>query len=96
MNQKLHPRRFKGMSPKMASIVGFVLGERFTDPAIEDMIVTVDGCVLAQHEGDVGFNDFVGAKSDLVRNWNNLLDAAGLTPEERIEAEKLFKAKVHL
>lgn len=93
-NPKLHPRRFKEASPKMVAIVGYILGERFTDPSIEDMIVTVDGFVLAQHEGDIGFNDFMGAESDLVRNWNNYLDAAGLTPEERGEAERLFKEKV--
>jgi len=30
----------------------------------------------------------------LRHNWNRLLDAAGLTPEERREAVRLFNSKV--
>lgn len=36
---KLHPSRFPGMSPMMAAVVGFVLGESFTDPAIAEVVV---------------------------------------------------------
>ena len=34
LSAKLHPSRFPGMSPLMAAIVGFVLGESFTHPEI--------------------------------------------------------------
>jgi len=38
--QKLNPSRFPGMSPMMAPVVGFVLGESFTDPAIAEIVVS--------------------------------------------------------
>ncbi len=34
--------------------------------------------------------------ADLRGNWNRLLDVAGLTPEERREAVRLFVVKVGL
>jgi hypothetical protein len=46
------------------------------------LAITSDGCVLARHDGDIGYNDFIGARSDLERNWNRLLDVAGLTTDE--------------
>src|ERR1035437_136840 len=54
-----------------------------------------DGFVLLEHVGDVGTNDMIGGESDLLRNWNDLLDAAGLTPEERTEAEGAYQSHVH-
>lgn len=41
--------------------------------------VLSDGAVLGMRVGDCGFNEFIGAESDLRRNWTTLLDAAGLT-----------------
>lgn len=35
----------------MAAIVGYILDERFSDPAITELVVTTDGFVLAQTEG---------------------------------------------
>ena len=43
--------------------------------------------------GAVGF-DGMQSLDDLRQNWNRLLDAAGLTPEERREAVRLFTEKV--
>lgn len=51
---KLRPDRFTAMSGKMAAIVGYILDERFSDPAISELVVTSDGFVLAQTEGEVG------------------------------------------
>jgi len=51
---KLRPDRFTAMSGRMAAIVGYILGERFADPAISELVVTSDGFVLAQAEGEVG------------------------------------------
>jgi len=59
--EKLHPKRFDGMSGKMAAIVGYILDEALTNPAINELVVTSDGFVLAQHDGDVGDNDFMGS-----------------------------------
>ena len=97
----LHPRRFPGMSGKMAAIVAYILNrEAMTKPAIADIVVTSDGFVMAQHEGDVGHNDFIGAESDFVRNWKRMLDLTAeakvktLTAELRAEAEALYKQAI--
>jgi hypothetical protein len=93
---KLHPRRFPGMSPKMAALVGYLLGEPFTEPAVSGLHVTSDRMVLAEHKGEVGANDFIGAFSDLQANWNRLLAAADdLTDAERAMAGDIFVEKVH-
>jgi len=93
--EELHPGRFEGMSSKMAAIVGYISDETYTDPAINELVITSDGFVLLEHVGDVGANNFFGEESDLLRNWNNLLDAAGLTPEERTQAEDAYQSHVH-
>ena len=93
--EKLHPGCFVGMSGKMAAIVAYISDEVYTDPAIAELVVTSDGFVLVEHVGEVGANDMIGCESDLLRNWNNLLDVAVLTPEERIEAEAAYQAHVH-
>ena len=93
--QKLNPRRFPNMSPKMAAIVGHILDIEVTDPVIDALFVTSDGFVLAQHSGDCGANDFIGSYSDLRSNWVRLLNATyDLTPGERHQAEIIFASKV--
>lgn len=94
LQRKLNPRRFPGMSSKMAAIVGYILDKKWTEPAIDEMAVTSDGFVMASSEYDVGMNQFIGAVSDLERNWENLLEAADLTFEERRAAEQLFTTRV--
>jgi hypothetical protein len=79
---KLSPDRFSAMSGKMAAIVGYILDEPFSDPAIAEMVVTADGFVLAATEGDVGANDMLGSEADLNRNLLALIEAAGLTEAE--------------
>jgi hypothetical protein len=92
--KKLNPRRFPSMSSKMGAIVGCILGEHFTDPAIAELCVTSDGFLLARRSDDVGFNDFLGNERDLRSNWENLLKVAGLAPEELTEAEELYRKHV--
>jgi hypothetical protein len=79
---KLKPDRFTAMSAKMAAVVGYILDERFSDPAISELVVTSDGFVLAQAEGEVGANEMIGTEADLNRNLLDLIMAAGLTGEE--------------
>jgi len=93
---KLHPSRFTAMSGKMASIVAFIVGEVWTNPALQSLTVTSDGFVLGTRSGDIGANDFIGAKTDLLDNWKNLLTAAGLSEDEKYTASHLFSAKVAL
>ena len=89
----LHPRRFPGMSGRMAAVVGYILGRRWSTPRIAELVVTSDGWVLARNAGHVGFNTIIGTAADLERNWNNLLRAAGLTGEERQEADERYRQR---
>ncbi len=57
------------MSGKMAAIVGYILGESWTEPEIAALSVTSDGFVLTDAE-------FFGEAADLDRNLLNLLVAA--------------------
>jgi len=42
LKSKLKPTRFPGMSPLMAAIVGYVLGESFTTPEISEITVQLN------------------------------------------------------
>ena len=75
---KLRPDRFTEMSGRMAAIVGYILDEAWTEPAIIALSVTSDGFVTTDAE-------FLGEAADLDRNLLNLLVAAGLTDDERAD-----------
>jgi len=94
LTEKLHPRRFTAMSPKMGSIVAYILGQEWVKPQVNSLMVTSDGFVMAQVKGDIGLNHFIGAESDLQRNWKELLHVADLGQDEYTLAEKLFTEKV--
>ena len=87
LTDKLHPNRFSAMSGKMAAIVGYILGESWTEPEIDALSVTSDGFVLTDVE-------FFGEAADLDRNLLNLLVVAELTPAERAEFERLYRKRV--
>jgi hypothetical protein len=91
---KLRPDRFTAMSGKMAAIVGYILDERFSDPAISELVVTTDGFVLAQREGEVGANEMLGEEADLNRNLLMLIEAAGLTEDEVREFGRLQRERI--
>jgi hypothetical protein len=92
--EKLRPDRFSAMSGKMAAIVGYILDERFSDPAISELVVTSDGFVLAQSEGEVGANDMIGEEADLNRNLLSLIEAAGLSEDEIREFGRLQRERI--
>jgi hypothetical protein len=75
----------------MSAIVGCILGQKWTEPSLIAMMETSDGFVLAQGEGDFGFNDFIGSMEDMRRNWDALLDAAMLSKAEKKAADKAFQ-----
>ena len=94
LKKKLNPARFPGMSPFMAAITGYVLGESFTDPEIAELTVSeAENLVYVRKVGGVGF-DGMQSLEDLRNNWNRLIDVAGLTAEERREAVRLFNTRV--
>lgn len=91
---KLHPSRFTEMSPFMAAIVGYVLGESWTTPGIAEITVSEsEDIVYVRRAGSPGFEG-LQSLTDLRNNWNRLLDAADLTAEERREAVRLFSRRV--
>lgn len=92
--EKLRPDRFTAMSGKMAAVVGYILDERFSDPAISELVVTSDGFVLAQTEGEVGANDMIGEETDLNRNLLSLIEAAGLSDDEIREFGRLQRERI--
>jgi hypothetical protein len=109
LRRKLNPKRFPGMSGKMAAIVDFVLGnsgdKRHTIDEIVEITVTSTGQILARVEhyepdgvtfryADIGFDEFIGDQHDFLRNWRNLLDVADLLPEERELAINLLRRRV--
>ena len=91
IKKALHPSRFPGMSMKMAAIVGYIVENKVTSPAIAEMIVTSDGIIMARVEGDIGCNDMLGKIEDFKRNWDKLihLPGTGLTKEEISYLEQL-------
>jgi len=77
LKKKLNPARFPGMSPFMAAIVGFVLGESYTNPAIAEITVSeAENLVYIRKAGGVGF-DGLESLADLRNNWNRLMDVGG-------------------
>ncbi len=68
--------------------------ESYTTPEIAEITVgESDNLVYIRTSGAVGF-DGIQSLEDHRDNWNRLLDAAGLTPEERKEAVALFYSRV--
>jgi hypothetical protein len=79
----LHPRRFTEMSPKMAFIVGAIIGEDWakgprgeTSPG-SHFSITSDGFVICG-------NMFIGAVDEFDKNLEQLEQAAKLNEEQRI------------
>ena len=82
------------MSPVMMAILGYVLGEHYTTPEIDEITVSErENLVYIRAVGEAGFGD-IQSLDDLRNNWNRLMDTAGLSPEERAVAVRLFMAKV--
>ena len=73
------------ISPKGMAIFDALLGiqPRRTDPAIVELVITVDDMLLARHEGDVGFNDVIGPASNLTENALGIARTAEMSEEEK-------------
>ena len=85
--KKLNPNRFTAMSGKMAAIVGYVLGEKWTEPGIAWMSISSDGFVSTE-------SVFIGTAEDLEDNLTRLYQASGLTTPEIKEFDALYRSKV--
>ena len=94
LSDRLHPNRFPGMSGKMAAIVGYILGEKWSKPRVAELVITTDGWVLARNTGQVVCDTIIGTADALERNWNSLLRAAGLTSRQQQEAGERYRQAV--
>lgn len=89
---KLDPRRFSGMSPQMAAIIGYLLGKKWTVPTLVSLYITSDGLVMGRNSD--GREIFIGSNKDLANNISSLIAAAELTPEENEAFGILYNEKV--
>lgn len=96
LRHELHPRRFTEMSPRMAFLVGGILGEdwvRCTNHSQTvnpgQLNITTDGYLLS-----CDGNCFIGSAVDWDRNVTDLLAAAALTEGERKAWDVLYDSKV--
>jgi hypothetical protein len=97
--EKLKPSRFPNMSAQMAAIVGYLLGEPFSEPAIAELHITADGGVLAvpvTADGIRGSAAFIAAEADLRANLSHLGMAAGLDQGEWADYVGLVRARTGL
>ena len=74
--------RVVNTSGMFTAILACLLDEDWTDPKIEQLAMTHDRCLLARAEGDGGFDKFLGAESDLIRNIHGIAEVAQLDGDE--------------
>src|SRR3954464_3963444 len=77
--RKLRQVETSGM---FTAILGCLLGEDWSTPRIEELLLTPDRCLLARLEGQAGFDAFLRAEADLIRNVHGVASVAGLDGDE--------------
>lgn len=78
---KLSPRNVR-VSPLFHAMLGALLGQRWSKPVLVSLAITSDGFALGRREGDIGFNDFLGATDiELVANLEGVSKVVGLSGE---------------
>jgi hypothetical protein len=88
---KLNPKAIK-LSGRFGAILACMLGEKWTEPSYAGLTVTSDGHLLGMLDGDIGFNDYIGVESDLLRNVAGVADAADLDADEKAHLLGLARA----
>ena len=78
-SRKLHAVQVSGL---FAAILSCLLGEDWATPRIVELQITVDRGLLARIEGQNGFDQFLGAESDLIRNIHGVAEVAELDGDE--------------
>jgi hypothetical protein len=92
--EKLDPDRYPNMTMTFAAILGYVCGERWTQPVILSIEV-VDDIVLAMSEGQ-WLPNCLGEVADVRVHLRRLGMVAGLSPEEWAEYQQLVETRLHL
>lgn len=95
LERKLSPARLH-LSPKLGAMVEAIIQpeRRTISPALAGLAITSDGFVIAFAGPPLSHDVFLGAASNWETNWASLLDSAGLTAEEREEAERRYRQVV--
>lgn len=86
IKEKLNPNNFSSMSPKMQSILGYILETQYNDNSYTSLIVKNDILIA---DGNI-----IGDKDSLINNWNNLLSVSDLSESETDFVNYLFKSKL--
>lgn len=84
LKEVFHPNRFK-CSAKLTAVFGALFGEEWATPTIVGLICTSDDFVMAQEEGDIGYNRFFSNMEDMERNIRGAAEVAIDDPGERKE-----------
>lgn len=77
--RKLAEVQISGM---FSAILGCLLDEDWAEPRIEELQITPDRGILARVVGEAGFNLFLGAEVDLIRNIHGVATIAELDGDE--------------
>lgn len=70
------------MSDKFIAVLGYVTGEEWTIPTIEDILITSDDKVFARLRGKLDYDQYIGMLADYDRNIRGVAKAAALTEME--------------
>ena len=78
---KLNPERFPNISLHMAAVMGYLLDQTYTEPAIVELQMTSDDYVIGRTSDQIK-SFYLGEGADLRANLRRLGMAAGLDDEE--------------
>ena len=64
LKHQINPRhnRSENLSPMFVAILGYVIDEEITKPAIASLCITSDKFVMAMNQDDIGLNHFIGSE----------------------------------
>ena len=77
--RKLRSVETSGM---FTALLGYLVGEDWATPRIEELRISPDRCILARVEGDAALKTFIGAEADLIKNIHGIADVAQLDGDE--------------
>ena len=97
--EKLNPQK-RGFSPKLAAIVGAILGHDYgvrdrKGGQLTSLSITSDSHVVARSTASDGGGAFIGGADEVDLNLTQLLHDEGVTEEDRTEFDRLYKQNVN-
>lgn len=79
----LNPGKVR-VSPVFHALLAVLLGQTgWSKPSLASLCITSDDFILAMREGDIGYNDFLGAASDLRRNIKGVCEVCEVADADR-------------